>query len=55
VLYTLSEDVKATLAITRSGKSKAINTLTRLSKKGANRIAFSGRIATTALPSGRYT
>jgi hypothetical protein len=55
IRYTLSEVATVKLTITRAGKTKAINTLTRRSKKGANRIAFSGRIAKKALASGRYT
>lgn len=54
VRYTLSESATVTLAIARSGQRKAVGTITRRSKTGANRIAFSGRLGAKALKPGRY-
>ncbi|MDW5594492.1 Ig-like domain-containing protein [Conexibacter stalactiti] len=54
VRYTLSESATVTLAIARSGQRKTVGTITPRSKKGANRIAFSGRLGSKALKPGRY-
>ena len=54
VRFTLSEAATVKLAIARKGQKKAVATLTRRGKKGASRVAFSGRIAKKALRSGRY-
>lgn len=54
VRYTLSESATVTLAIARSGQRKTVGKLTRRSKQGATRIAFSGRLGSKALKPGRY-
>jgi hypothetical protein len=51
--YTLSEDAKVTVKIVRRNGRRA-GRLERTAKKGANRIAFSGRIGRRALKRGRY-
>lgn len=55
VRYTLSEQAKVTLTITSAGRKKAVATLRRQGKRGANRVAFSGRVGNKPLAAGRYT
>jgi len=53
--YVLSEDGRAKVVIAQQrGAKRAMGTLTRNSRRGANSIAFSGRIAGRALKPGRY-
>lgn len=54
VRYTLSENAAVTLTIARAGQRKPAGKLTRRSRRGANRVAFSGRIGAKALKPGRY-
>lgn len=53
--YVLSEDGRAKIVIAQQrGAKRVMGTLTRNSRRGANSIAFSGRIGGRALRPGRY-
>jgi hypothetical protein len=54
--FRLSEDARVRVVISRRvhGKRRAAGQLVRAGRKGANRIAFTGRLGNRALKPGRY-